>query len=307
MSTYNIEGQAPPLIKLLNIKWKPGRESSVLPEIRKLKQQIESEAMGFSVFCITGLHGYRSGIFGKAISYAAFFAPDWMHTYVLRSSHGPSDLDLVAWGISRVNRYIPIFNFGVFDPKRALTPAGWFSSNFSHVSAFSFNTAILDSGCALLSNSAPDRGGFIYWENTTVNEGITWGLYGSVLVAHAHIYNKETPSLNVAERIEVLCKLVSDLRKENETSLDAWVFLEVDVADILEKESKSLADAGLFQSSHSPVGVIYRGKPKEENVMVEVPFEETPEAEVFDEAYFKPKSPEPVQISRGGSPDWIIV
>lgn len=246
------------LIKWLDIKWEPGTDSA--PQIKQIKKDIEekSDKADFCIFCITSMYGYRAGVLGKALSRASFYSNK---TYVLQSlcftSSPLSDLERVAWGISKVNRAIPLLNIGIFDPKTMIAPTNWHVSNVSNTSAMNLCSAILDSGCALLSNTTPLAAGFEDWETEVTSrkrQGVTWGLYANgennIMVLHANM----SDGLNVQDKVLQLCTLVP----QNE---EAWVFIAIDSSKL---DVTYLEDIGLvkqsFDAENIPcgVGVLYR-------------------------------------------------
>jgi hypothetical protein len=147
------------------------------------------------IYCVQETYGFRTGIFGllsHAISnflpFKTFCLKNIMNSnirYYQTNNVFSSDGELISMFISKVNRYIPFFNFGTWDYKNNLLLKNFFYENHSIPCMFDFSSPILDSGCGIFSNKKAFLSGYepldyvskISLSDNLSSKGLVWSFF----------------------------------------------------------------------------------------------------------------------------------
>jgi len=151
----------------------------------------------FSIVCLNGVYGYRSGIFGFLMNHLSKCIKN-QPTCIKNFVNGKcfkddpfycNDIDIIASYCCYINRFIPILNFGYWDNQKTFINHNYFQSQLKYINndsqqkLFSFSNPMLDSGCAFISNKSPLYKGFVPLEKSDsyldklINKGIQWNYY----------------------------------------------------------------------------------------------------------------------------------
>jgi hypothetical protein len=122
------------------------------------------------IYCVQETYGYRVGMFGflshfisNIIPFQTFYLKQFMNSnirYYQSNNIFSSDGEIISSFIGKINRYIPIFNFGTWDYKKNLVSKNFHYENNSIPHMFDFTSPMLDSGCGIFSNQKPYESGY---------------------------------------------------------------------------------------------------------------------------------------------------
>jgi hypothetical protein len=141
-----------------------------------------------TILCIQEIYGYRCGIFGFCSNFISHKIPKTYFFKKITNKYNYSDSNLLAAGLSYLNRYIPLLNFGVWDYKKYMTTSTFkYYNNDSISHMFDLCSPFLDGGCCIYSNRKSFSSGFetLIMDNKVsisdyiAKKGIAWSVFDS--------------------------------------------------------------------------------------------------------------------------------
>ena len=205
-----------------------------------------------NIITISGLYGYRVGMFGKIANICSLYFSknnnpvklQKLLNYLIKNESNKiqaNDFEILSYFVSMFTRCIPIINYGNWDPKQILinnTNLINATPNLSlpkiyNLNSLYFSNPLFDSGCAIYSDKTPHSNGFVkwsFWDNIKLNDnkfnkGIVWSFFktenSGVMIITLNLHNSDS-SLVYNMQMNQITKLKKELEQKFSPNLEKY-------------------------------------------------------------------------------------